>query len=193
MASSLEKLVTDPPTEHPIDVRWRSFELRPKDAPPLPPDYLAKIEAGRPRLYAIAREVYDLDMNPGPFGFDSRPALTGAKVAEEAGHGPAYHAAIMRAYWQEARDIADPDVLADIAASAGVERATFAAAIADPHYGQQVAADIQTAREYGLSGVPALVFDNRYLVSGAQPLETLREVVEKVVEARAADEADPSP
>lgn len=160
--------------------------MRPADAPPLPPDYLEKIQAARPRLYAIARDVYGLEMNPGPFGFDSRPALAGAKYAEEAGHGPAYHAAIMRAYWQEARDIADPTVLTDLAVSVGLNGGAFSAAVNDPRYLQAVADDVQTAREYGLNGVPALIFDNQYLVSGAQPLETLRDVVEKVVEARQA-------
>jgi len=33
-----------------------------------------------------------------------------------------------------------------------------------------------------LTGVPALIFNNRYLVSGAQPYEVLRQVVEKVQE-----------
>jgi predicted DsbA family dithiol-disulfide isomerase len=38
------------------------------------------------------------------------------------------------------------------------------------------------AREYRLDGVPALVFAERYLVVGAQPYDTLKQVVEKVQE-----------
>ena len=41
-------------------------------------------------------------------------------------------------------------------------------------------ADVEQAHDYGLSGVPALVFANKYLVSGAQPYEVLTEVVEKI-------------
>jgi predicted DsbA family dithiol-disulfide isomerase len=33
---------------------------------------------------------------------------------------------------------------------------------------------------YGLDGVPALVFADKYLVSGAQPYNVLKQVVEKV-------------
>jgi predicted DsbA family dithiol-disulfide isomerase len=40
--------------------------------------------------------------------------------------------------------------------------------------------DIDLARQYGLNGVPALVFDNRYLVSGAQPADMLRRVVDQI-------------
>ena len=36
------------------------------------------------------------------------------------------------------------------------------------------------ARTYGLHAVPALVYNNKYLVSGAQPYEVLVQVAEKV-------------
>ncbi|MEZ4634513.1 MAG: hypothetical protein R2856_05975 [Caldilineaceae bacterium] len=70
-----------------------AFELRPKGGPPILPEYRAKIEAGRPQLYATAREQYGVEMNPGPFGLDSRPALIAVKYAEEMGAGNAFHAA----------------------------------------------------------------------------------------------------
>ena len=43
-----------------------------------------------------------------------------------------------------------------------------------------IEADVELAYQYGLTGVPALIFNNRYLVSGAQPFEVLQQVVEKV-------------
>ena len=184
----MDALTQAPPAGTAVDVQWRAYELRPKNAPPLPADYLEKIQAGRPRLYAIAREIYGLEMNPGPFGFDSRPALIGAKFAEAQGHGPAYHKAVMQAYWQEAKDIADFTVLADLAETAGVERTPFLAALQDEGYAAQVDADIQTAMAYGLSGVPALVFADKYLVSGAQPLATLQQVVETIRQEAGEDE-----
>jgi predicted DsbA family dithiol-disulfide isomerase len=41
-------------------------------------------------------------------------------------------------------------------------------------------ADVYQAYRYGLNGVPALVFANKYLVSGAQPYEALAQVVEQI-------------
>ncbi|NJN82453.1 MAG: thioredoxin domain-containing protein [Caldilineaceae bacterium] len=165
---------------HSVDVRWRSFELRPKDAPPISPEYRARIEAARPRLYQTARESYGLEMNPGPFGFDSRPALTGAKFAEHSGHGPAYHAAVMRAYWQEGRDIEDRTVLAEVAVGVGLEREEFLEALDEDTFQQAVLGDVALAQAYGLSGVPAIVFAEKYLVSGAQPYDVLVQVTEQV-------------
>lgn len=37
-------------------------------------------------------------------------------------------------------------------------------------------------RDYGLNGVPAMVFADRYLISGAQPYPTLAQATEQVME-----------
>jgi predicted DsbA family dithiol-disulfide isomerase len=166
---------------HGVTVRWRSFELRPAGTT-IPPDYLARIEAMRPQLYQMAREQYGLELNSGRMGINSRPSLIGAKYAEAQGVGAAYHEAVFAAYWLEARSIEDTAVLADIAESIGLERTAFLAALSEPTWETAVAADIQQARTYGLTGVPALVFANRYLVSGAQPYPTLVQVTEQIMQ-----------
>ena len=145
----------------------------------MPPEYRARIEAGRPQLEAMARERYGLELNVGPFGINSRPALVGAKFAEAQGVGEAYHNAMFRAYWQDAKNIEDVDVLAEVATAVGLNRDEFLAALDDPQYQNAMLADVQQAFQYGLSGVPAMVYNNKYLVTGAQPYEILVEVAEK--------------
>ncbi len=130
----------------------------------------------------MARERYGLEINTGPFGIDSRPALVGAKFAEAQGVGEAFHDAVFRAYWQDAQNIEDLDVLAELATAVGLDRDQFLAALDDPHYQEAMLADVQQAFQFGLSGVPALVYNNKYLVSGAQPYELLAEVAEKAAE-----------
>lgn len=161
-------------------VRWRSYELRPAGAPPISPEYRRQIEAKRPQMETMARERYGIEMNAGPFGIDSRPALVGAKYAEAQGVGDAYHDAVFRAYWQDAQNIEDRDVLADLAGRLGLDRDGFLAALEDEALQAEVTADIQQAFAYGLSGVPALVFNNKYLVTGAQPYELLEQVVGQI-------------
>ena len=145
----------------------------------MPPEYRARIEAGRPKLEAMARERYGLELNVGPFGINSRPALVGAKFAEAQGVGEAYHDAMFRAYWQDAKNIEDVDVLAEVATAVNLNRDEFLAALDDPQYQNAMLADVQQAFQYGLSGVPAMVYNNKYLVTGAQPYELLVEVAEK--------------
>lgn len=145
------------------------------------PQYRAYIEASRPRLYRMAKENYGLELNVGQIGTTSRSALIGGKFAEAHGVGDAYHDRVFRAFWQEAKDIGDAEILADIAQDLGLDREEFLSALNDPLYVQRVVDDVQTAHAYGLSAVPAIVFENKYLVSGAQPYETLVEVAEKAL------------
>jgi len=165
-----------------VAVDWRSFELRPKGAPPMSPQYRARIEASRPMLQKRAREQYGLEINVGPPGIDSRPALIAEKYAESQGKGEAFHKAVMQAYWQQARSIDDPVVLKEIAEQVGLNTENFDAVLTSPIFEAAVSADIDLAHEYGLTGVPALIFADRYLVMGAQPYEVLKQVVEKILE-----------
>lgn len=146
----------------------------------MPEAYRQRIEAGRPQMEAMALERYGLKMTHGPFGVDSRPALIGAKYAEEQGVGTAYHDALFRAYWQDALAIDQLGVLLDVAEKVGLERNAFAAALETPAYLHLVLADITQAQAMGLQGVPALVFAEKYLVSGAQPYEVLSRVADDV-------------
>lgn len=127
-----------------------------------------------------AREQYGLEIHAGPYGINSRPALIADKYAESQGKGEAFHKAVMEAYWQHARSIDDMNILKEIAEDVGLHAENFDAVLADPIYEMEVIADIDQAHEYGLDAVPALVFDNRYLVVGAQPYDVLRQVVEKI-------------
>jgi len=154
--------------------------LRPRAAAPISPQYRASIESKRPALYERARSDYGLEMNPGPFGIDSRPALVGVKYAESQGLGNGFHDAVMKAYWMGAQPIDDLDVLTGIATAAGLDTDGFRAALTDPDFVAAVDNDIAQAAAYGLQGVPALIFAEKYLVPGAVPYETLVQVVEEV-------------
>ncbi|GAB4121463.1 MAG: hypothetical protein Fur005_33780 [Roseiflexaceae bacterium] len=167
---------------HNVHIQWRSFELRPAGSPPISPEYMARIEASRPRLRAIAREQCGVELHEGPFGQNSRPALIGAKYAEANGFGEAYHQAVLEAYWLKATAIEPIDQLVAIAESVGIDPAIFRAALEDPAYAAEVDADIELAQAFGLSGVPAIVFERKYLLSGAQPAATLRQVCDRLAE-----------
>jgi len=154
----------------------------------MPPEYRARIEASQPRLEAMARQQYGLEINRGPLGIDSRDALIGEKVAKAHGLGTAYHDAVAAAYWQRAQSIDNRELLADIAASVGLKRDAFLSALDDPEYNQAVEEDIAFAHANGMTGVPALVFAEKYLVMGAQPYPYLKQLLQQV-EAEAGSSA----
>jgi predicted DsbA family dithiol-disulfide isomerase len=172
---------------HDIAVEWGAYELRPPEAPPIPPEveaaYRERIAAGWPRVQQIARERFGVEMQRMEGGrHPTRLAHIGAKFANQHGKGDDYHLAVFRAHWQELRDISSPDTLAEIAVSVGLDEAGFRAALTDEFNLSAVLEDERAAAEAGLTGVPAFIFGNRYLVVGAQPVEVLRQVADKCIE-----------
>ncbi len=129
---------------------------------------------------ARAREQYGIEINAGPFETNSRPAHIAEKFADTQGKGEILHNAIMDAYWLQAQPIGDQAVLKEIASSVGLDTENFEDELAKPEYEAAVGKDLALAREYGLNAVPALIFADKYLVTGAQPYNLLKQVVEKI-------------
>jgi predicted DsbA family dithiol-disulfide isomerase len=170
-----------------IQVTFRAYELRPEGAA-LPPELEAQSRArgaaGWPRTQQIARERFGLEMkrnDEAPYR-PTRLAHVGAKYAIGQGHGEEYHRAVFRAHWQELRDVSSEETLAEIARAAGLDEAGFREALTSPDYIAEVEADEYWAYQQNLSGVPAFIFAERYLVSGAQPPELLQQVVDRCVQ-----------
>ncbi|HRV91422.1 MAG TPA: DsbA family protein [Anaerolineae bacterium] len=172
-----------------IDIQWKSYELRPLNAPPLPPvqeeDYKQRIAAAWPRTRQTAQVNFGVEMIYHRWGVKSRLAHEGAKFAEEKGLGEAYHAAMYKAHFIEDRDFGDLEILADIAEEVGLDRAEFVAAIENHTYAAEVDQDVAQAQAYGIQGVPATVIEGKYMVSGAQPFEALVDIVRQVKEHEA--------
>ena len=140
-----------------MKVEWVHFPLHPET--PAEGRALADLFAGR--------------------NVDSRLAQELGKWADTEPGGEAIHDALFRAYFVEARDISRPEVLLEIAEQVGLpvdrarevlEERTFKAAVDE---------DWKLARQYRITGVPTFVAGG-YGVVGAQPYETLEELVRKV-------------
>lgn len=170
---------------HEITVSRRAYELRPREAPKMDPEQAAqiraKIMAGRATVEQIARDRFGLELkHPNlDFGIDTRLAHIAARAADALGAGDAYHRAVFAAYWREGRHIGERATLIDLAAEVGLDKAAFELELDRPEHRDAVLADEAWAHQQGLNGVPAFIFANRYLVSGAQPPAVLRQAVEK--------------
>jgi predicted DsbA family dithiol-disulfide isomerase len=165
---------------HGVDIRWHSYELRSKNAPPVSPEHRQSIEAQRPDFEAAALAEYGVKINSGKWGIDSRPALIGSKYAEQQGVASAYNQAMFEAYWLHAQPIDELDVVVHIAEKVGLARDAFLLALKDPMLDIEVESDIATARAFQITGVPALIIAERYFIPGAQPYDELVKLVEYV-------------
>ncbi len=77
----------------------------------------------------------------------------------DAGTTPRLVKALYRAYFVDGRDISDPEVAADVAGEAGVERAAARAAIDDPVVKDALKRDVDAAIAAGVFGSPYIIVD----------------------------------
>lgn len=83
------------------------------------------------------------------------------------------------AYFTQGLNIGDNDTLADLAAEVGLDRTTAIAVLESDDFAADVDTDIALAGQLGISGVPSFVFNGKYAVSGAQPVEVFNDVLAK--------------
>ncbi len=94
--------------------------------------------------------------------------------------------ALFGAFFTHRRDVNDIEVLADVAASIDLPRASALAVLTDGRFAEAVRQDEALWTSRGITGVPAMVFDQRYLLVGAQGVETYKQMLERLAEERAA-------
>jgi predicted DsbA family dithiol-disulfide isomerase len=105
---------------------------------------------------------------------NSRDAHRVVRAALDDGGTPLQAAVVerfMHGYFTQREPIADPTALRRMAVEAGMEPLAVDRVLAGDEYGPEVAADLDLAQAFGITGVPFLVIDRRYGVSGAQPTE----------------------
>ena len=94
--------------------------------------------------------------------------------------------ALFKAYFQDNLDVSDEDVLLQLVAEVGLDPEAGREVLNDPEHARKVRALLDFWIEQGVSGVPAIVFDQKYMVPGAQEAETFANVIRKVLEKKAA-------
>jgi predicted DsbA family dithiol-disulfide isomerase/very-short-patch-repair endonuclease len=97
---------------------------------------------------------------------------------------------LLQAYFEQGRHLGRIDVLADVAAEAGLDRDDALRSLQAEEFLADVRADQAQAQAFGINGVPFFVFEGRYGVSGAQDPAVFREVLDKVAAERAEVEAE---
>ena len=175
-------------TEHNVKIEWVHFPLHPET--PVEGRSLADLFAGRgvDRKAMNAQMKARMDAEGLPYGertmtYNSRLSQEIGKWADTQPGGEAIHDAMFRAYFVEARNIGDPDVILDIVKQVGLSVDEAREVIEKRTFKDAIDEDWALSRQLGVTGVPTFVA-GRYGVVGAQPYETL----ERLVERAAAEE-----
>ncbi|WP_144460660.1 DsbA family oxidoreductase [Siminovitchia fortis] len=175
-----------------VDVQFKSFELEP-EAPRVSDESMYEKLAGK---YGISVDEAKR-MNEGirrqaaeeglTFNFDTMiPTNTFdahrlAHFAESKNKEKEVHEKLLHAYFTESKHLGDHEVLADIAAEAGIDRDETLAFLADETaLVDEVRNDEQASQLIGVRGVPFFLINRKYGISGAQPIDTFLAALEKV-------------
>ena len=166
-----------------MKVEWVHFPLHPET--PAEGRSLADLFAGRnvDRKAMHAQMKARMDAEGLPYGertmtYNSRLAQELGKWADTQPGGEALHDALFRAYFVEARDISQPEVLLDIAQQVGLSVDDARVVLEKRTFKEAVDADWKLSRQYGITGVPTFVVGRQGVV-GAQPYEVLEQLILK--------------
>jgi len=112
---------------------------------------------------------------------NSMLALQAGEFAAEAGVAEAFEDRVFRAYFSEGLNIGKRDVLLDLGAEVGLDRAALGEALDSGKYAMRIKNHAQAASQQGISGVPTFLIGDWPLV-GAQSEDVMRRVLQRASE-----------
>lgn len=168
-----------------IEIEWKSFQLDPT----IPKTFEKKVSTyeylaerkGMPverskemhdNIVETARKVgltYNFEKAVVANSFDAHKLI---QLAKTKGLGDAAEESLFKAYFSNGQDMSDHSTLIRLGKEIGLNEEEITAALVSEEFEAKVNFDVSEGSQLGVTGVPFFVFDRKYAVSGAQPIET---------------------
>lgn len=200
--SSLEKALAQLQGEVSAELHFQPFELNPHMGPQGQDvgEHLSEKYGSTPEQQAQMREV--IRQRGAEVGFTFKPegrsrvwnTFDAHRLLYWAGEqSPALqHAlkkALLQAFFTHDRCTASHEVLVDVAASVGLDAQRAQAILSSDEYTAEVRAQQQMYLQAGIHSVPAVIINERHLISGGQPPEVFARALRQIA-ANAANETE---
>lgn len=184
--ANLERALQDAPA-HLLEPHWHPFRLDPA-IPAGGMDRQAWLRAKFPdpaRLAAVHERLREVAAEAGITLDPDRPHIQPDTLdahrliywAGIEGCQPRVVMAILRAFWEEGRDIGKGSTLADIASTCAMDRATVLRLLAGDADRDTVLTLESEARRRGVRSVPTFIIGQTHVASGAQPVGLWQELI----------------
>ncbi|PLT28835.1 DsbA family oxidoreductase [Peribacillus deserti] len=188
----LEEALAQFPNRDSVELEFKSFELDPNAEKfsgkniheALAEKYGMTIEQARNANAGVGQQAATVGLS---FNFeDMKPTNTFdahrlAKFAKTQGKEALITEELLHAYFTDSKDLGNLEVLADLGSQAGLDRQEAMQVLEDKNaYSNDVRIDEAIAQQYGVTGVPFFVINQKYAISGAQPKETFVNAIQKV-------------
>jgi len=178
-----------------VVVHHRAFELDPHTPTDLTTPltqlvadkYAMPVERAEALHQRLEREALELGMTwsmatAKPTNTFDAHRLTA--LATTQGLGDEMSQRLFAAYFCEGRRVSDHDCLDELARDVGVSDSSSLWVTDD--FSLDVRADEAAAQEFGVTGVPAILIDNSFMVLGAQGVDSMTDALRRAWERRAA-------
>jgi predicted DsbA family dithiol-disulfide isomerase len=173
-----------------VKVYWRPFRLDPTipDGGVDRRTYLKRKFGDSPKSRLMSAALRDAGEREGiVFNFDRIEKTPNTldshrliRWASSTGQQSRIVEALFQAYFTDGRDIGDRQTLADIAGDCGMDSELVLGLLESESDADRVAAEDGLARKIGIEGVPTFFFAGRYLLSGAEDVDTLVKVLDRL-------------
>ena len=193
--ASLEQAMERLHGEVEVELHFRPFELNPqlgaegedvaghlqKKYGMSSADLAASQETIRQRGAALGF-TFDMDKRRRIYNtFDAHRLLHWAGLE---GKQAALKHALLRAYFTEGLDVSGHATLAQAAESAGLPANRARAILASHEFAEDVRAEERFFIENGIQAVPAIIIEQRHLISGGQPVEVFENALRQIAAAK---------
>ena len=176
------------------EIHFQPFELNPQMGPAGQDIavHLAEKYGSSPEQMAQSREmirargaefgfVFDMQQRGRIYNtFDAHRLLHWAALE---GRQQAFKEALFQAYFTDGENPADHAVLLRLADQAGLDTAAAAQVLATGAYGHEVREREQFYQRQGISSVPAIIINQRHLISGGQSPEVFEQALRQIMAA----------
>ena len=196
----LETALSQFPHKEKVEIEYKSFELDPNSQKYsgsniheiLASKYGMSLEQAKQSNAGIAKQAAAIglsfnfdDMKPGNT-FDAHRL---AKFAKTKGKDREITEKLLHGYFTESIDLGDTETLVNLAESVGLNRQEAHAILQDKTaYANDVRNEESMAKQYGISGVPYFIINQKYAISGAQPTETFASALQQIWEEESSSQ-----
>jgi predicted DsbA family dithiol-disulfide isomerase len=172
-----------------VDLHFQPFELNPQ----MPPEgedaveHLSRKYGASPEQLAATRATLRQRGAEVGFQFGERPRVWNTFDAHRLLHWAglegkqrALKHALLKAYHTDAQNPGAPEVLLRLCGEVGLDVARARAILDSDEFGLQVRERQHYYQRAGIQSVPAVIIDDRHLISGGQPPETFERALRQL-------------
>jgi len=174
------------------DIHFQPFELN-ANMPPEGEDvgeHIARKYGSTPEQMAQSREAIRArgEQLGFTFAMDKRGRIYNTFDAHRLlhwaglqGRQKALKMALFDAYFTQGKDPSSHAVLLQVAGDVGLDTAKAAAVLASDAYADEVRAQERFYQQNGINSVPAVIINERHLISGGQPPEVFEQALRQII------------